>query len=267
MFIMRGRWLGEQGPRVDWSVVGHCGSPCGKCDFEARTLSLVRAATSILSRALRFRLSASMALLLLIMPPSSANQPERPEPGRAYKVVGVSASDLLNVRSQAAISAQIVDNLRFDATAITVTGVSQRGSDATWWQIIQPTVGWVNSRFLALADDSNAEPMIGFSLWCTGTEPFWSLEIEGEHARFKTPEGDQASWTASGWRLAAGQRPGHRFAIQLGADGTHAVGWAALWRPQQFCTDGMSNLEFPYEVIVTTPTGRDLAGCCARARD
>ena len=241
---------------------------------------MVRAATSdvsrrsntrLLSRAVRlygFRHSVSVALLLLLTPPCSADQYERPEPGRTYKVVGISASDLLNVRSEAAMSAPIIGSLSFDATAITVTGVSQRGSHATWWQIVQPigqkATGWVNSRFLAPA--VGAEPTTGFALRCTGTEPFWSLEMEEEHAVFETPEGERSSWKASGWRLAAGQRPGHRFAIQLGNENAQAMGWVAVWRPQQFCTDGMSNLEFPYEVMVTTPTGRDLAGCCARAR-
>ena len=230
--------------------------------------------TRLLSRAVRlygFGHCVSVALSLLLTPPSSAessaDQYERPEPGRTYKVVGISANDLLNVR-EAAISASIIGSLRSNATAITVTGVSQRGGHATWWQIVQPVgqkaTGWVNARFLAPAD--GAEPTTGFALRCTGTEPFWSLEIKEEHGVFETPEGDRSSWKASGWRLAAGQRPGHRFAIQLGTENAQAVGWMAVWRPQQFCTDGMSDLQFPYEVMVTTPTGRDLAGCCARAR-
>jgi uncharacterized membrane protein len=215
-----------------------------------------------------FRLFVSVAILLLLTSPLSADEYQRPDPGRAYKVVGVSASDQLNVRNQPASSAPIIGSVRFDATAITVTGISQTAGHETWWQIAQPVdqkIGWVNARFLALADD-RAEPITDFALRCTGTEPFWSLEIEKGHARFETPEGNGTSWTASGWRLAAGQRPGHRFAIQLGTENAQPMGWAAVWRPQRFCTDGMSDLEFPYGVILSTPTGRDLAGCCARAR-
>lgn len=108
------------------------------------------------------------------------------------------------MRSQAAASAPIIGSLRSDVTGIIVTGVSQSVSDSTWWQIVQPTgnkaIGWVNARFLAPAD-SGAEPKTDFGLRCTGTEPFWSLEVAEGYARFEAPEGDRPSWKASRWRM------------------------------------------------------------------
>jgi uncharacterized membrane protein len=213
-------------------------------------------------------LRLALLLLLMIAVAASADQLRPAEPGLTYRVLNVSPSDVLNVRSQAAASAPIIGSLRSDVTGIIVTGVSQSVSDSTWWQIVQPTgnkaIGWVNARFLIPAD-SGAEPKTDFGLRCTGTEPFWSLEVAEGSARFEAPEGDRPSWKASRWRDAGGHRPGHRFVIELGTESAHAVGWAAISRPQQFCTDGMSDLRYPYELIVMTPTGRVLAGCCARA--
>jgi uncharacterized membrane protein len=207
-------------------------------------------------------------LLLLFTTPAMGDQRSAPEPGFTYRVVNVTSDDVLRVRSQPDASAPVIGNLPPDATGIILTGVRQNVGQVSWWQIIVEAAdggaGWVNSRFLAMTDPS-AEPKTGFGLRCIGTEPFWSLEIANGQASFTTAEGERLLWRAHSWRDAAGHQPGYRFAIQLDNHSPNALGWAAVSRPPQFCTDGMSDLEYPYDLILTTPTRRVLGGCCARS--
>jgi uncharacterized membrane protein len=214
------------------------------------------------------RRSLILNLLLLIASPAVADQRSAPEPALTYRVVNVAPGDVLRVRSQPDASAPVIDNLSANATGIILTGVKQNVGQATWWQIIVKSAdgnaGWVNSRFLAVAEPT-AIGEIGFGLRCIGTEPFWSLEIANGQASFTTPEGERWLWKAHSWRDAAGHQPGQRFVIQLDSQNPGASGWAAVSRPQQFCSDGMSDLEYPYDLIVATPTSRVLGGCCARS--
>ena len=164
------------------------------------------------------RRSLILNLLLLIASPAIADQRSAPEPALTYRVVNVASGDVLRVRSQPDASAPIIGDLPANATGVILTGVKQNVGQATWWQIIveaaDGNAGWVNSRFLAVADPT-AIGEIGFGLRCIGTEPFWSLEIANGQASFTTPEGERWLWKAHSWRDAAGHQPGQRFVIQL----------------------------------------------------
>jgi uncharacterized membrane protein len=212
--------------------------------------------------------SLILSLFLSATFPTVADQRSAPDPALAYRVVNVASADVLRVRNQPEASAPIVSHLAANATGIIVTGVKQSVGQASWWQIVIEAeaggAGWVNSRFLAVADPT-AKREMGFGLRCIGTEPFWSLGIAKGEASFTTPEGERWLWTAHGWRDAAGHQPGQRFVIQLDALGRESSGWAAVSRPQQFCSDGMSDLEYPYDLVVATPTSLVLGGCCARS--
>jgi len=148
-----------------------------------------------------------------------------------------------------------------------VTGVSESVEGATWWQVfhgaVEKSTGWVNAHFLARVDPSG-EPESDFNLRCVGTEPFWSFDLTAGQAIFTGPEGERLMWRASPWRQATGFGPGQRFAIELGSAEHSHEGWVAVSRAQQFCTDGMSDLEYPYDVIITIPRGDIIGGCCAR---
>ena len=91
-----------------------------------------------------------------------------------------------------------------------------------------------------------AAPPVGESYRALGTEPFWSVAIEGGQMRFETPEG--------GFTVPApAPRPsfnGHRWATpRLTVDVTHGE-----------CSDGMSDRRFADTVLVVAD-GRELRGC------
>lgn len=182
-------------------------------------------------------------------------------------MAGVAADDVLNLRAQAGAANPVVATLRPDATGIVLTG--RQAGAGVWWEVVHSAApqgaAWVNRRFLVPDGDAKAA---GFDLRCVGTEPFWSLETRGPEARFTTPESKAPPWRAGGWLNAEGTHPGYRFAIRLDAPGQAVTGWATIWRPheREYCSDQMSDFEYPYEITLVTPEARVLAGCCARAR-
>jgi len=68
--------------------------------------------------------------------------------------------------------------------------------------------------------------------------------------------------SASQWREASGKIGS--FAVQLERDGQ--IGYASIWRERDFCSDGMSDIGYPFGTIVILPDGEVLAGCCRRSR-
>jgi uncharacterized membrane protein len=187
-----------------------------------------------------------------------------PEPGLTYRVVGVAQNDKLNIRDQAGTAGSIIGTLAPNAGGVVVTGLRQRVGDSVWWQVAHTGArGWVNARFLEL-ENLGAQPKSGFGLRCAGTEPFWSLEIAKGQANFAQPD-SETHWSAGPWREAFGLPPGYRFGIDLAAEGKGKPVWAAVSRAEDYCSDGMSDFEHPYSVILSASDGQVYAGCCARA--
>ncbi len=209
-----------------------------------------------------------LGLLLLLAPPASAIQELTPQPEWRYAVADVAAESWLNVRAAAGVRAAPVGRLAPDAEGIVVTGVRRPVRGQIWWEIPWPTTrsgyAWVNGRYLTpMAPAGERES--GFALACSGTEPFWSLRIEEGKAQFDAMDGAAHQWHAGQWELASG-RWGD-FAVRLVGDGdTEAPGWAAVRRDFRFCSDGMSEFQYPHHILLMTPTGETLSGCCRRRR-
>jgi uncharacterized membrane protein len=213
-----------------------------------------------------FSRTVFVSLLLLTPLLASADPRSGPDPGLSYHVVNVGIDDVLNVRRDPSKAAPNIGRLQPNATGVIVTGVRQTAEGAHWWEVVHTTaeekVAWINAYFLAPAEGKSQSD---FNLRCLGTEPFWNLDFSGAQAIFTTAQGEQLKWRGSHWRQAAGFQTGQRFAIDLGGADLSNEGWAAVSRAQEFCTDGMSDSEYPYDVIIAIPTGDIHAGCCARA--
>ena len=192
--------------------------------------------------------------------PAHAIQENTPEPGQRYEVVDVAAGDTLNVRAQPGTSARVVDRLAPGTANLAVAGTRVETNGSVWWQVIGPKgLGWVNARYLTPTDVHGEREQV-FPLRCVGTEPFWSLTIDGEQATLETPE-TKETWHAGEMTQAQGMLG--RYAIRLENDAD--VGHLSAWRNYGFCSDGMSDVGYPFEGIVAGPDGSVRAGCCMRA--
>ena len=205
---------------------------------------------------------ALAAMLTSLSLPALAIEELTPEPARLYRVTGVEAGDVLNVRAQPDPSAEIVGMLEPEAGGVVVAGTRMEVDGSVWWQVAgDDRLGWVNARYLAPADDAPPTGDETFPLQCTGTEPFWSVRVAEGEARFETPMDEGETWQAGPMTRANGLVGRH--AIRLESEG--GVGHLAIWRNHRFCSDGMSDIGFPYEGIVAAPDGTVYAGCCLRA--
>ena len=178
-----------------------------------------------------------------------------------HDVSGVAANDVLNIRQEPAAASPIIGQLAPGLTGVEVVGVSP---DGKWGRVSTGEAsGWASMAFL----DRQSRPnwfTLEVGLSCSGTEPFWSLNIDRlqKTAQFTTPDGQgpqmdiTTQWRGDVWRQVA--------AIQFagGAD----QGFATI--RAEACSDGMSDRDFGLRTDVFlqgTPSSpaRALRGCCS----
>ncbi|HUG24251.1 hypothetical protein [Piscinibacter sp.] len=186
------------------------------------------------------------------------------DPSLRYRVVDVAAGDQLNVREQPGVEAPVIGAFAPHADDIVITGSVMEVEGSQWWEVAfvdgYLDKGWVNGRFLEPVDRQARDS--DYPLQCSGTEPFWSLALDEGQATHSSPDAEAQSMSASRWREASG-RIGI-FAVQLERDGQ--IGYASVWRERDVCSDGMSDIGYPFGTIVILPEGEVLAGCCRRSR-
>jgi uncharacterized membrane protein len=204
--------------------------------------------------------------MLLAWAPVAAIQEATPEPEWRYRVSGIPADGTLNVRARAGTTSDVVGRLEGDAAGIVVTGVRQEVRGSVWWQIVFPDAmrgtGWVNARYLT-PQDPGAERETGFPLACSGTEPFWSLRLADGTGIMEQMDGERASWGTGDWLSARGRWG--RYAVPLTAEDGR-TGYTVISRTYHFCSDGMSDMQYPYDATIITPADNVLGGCCRRLR-
>lgn len=208
------------------------------------------------------RISKSLATAILICAPAVALAiPQAtPEPGRAYRVVDVAAGDTLTIRAAPHAQAERVGELAADAPSVHVAGTRVEAEGSVWWQVLQGDgTGWVNARYLTLVDPA-ADPEQDYPLLCSGTEPFWNVVVRDDQAAFEVPGEAPVPWKAGPMTQASGSLG--RYAVRLEADGD--VGYLTASRNYHFCSDGMSDINFPFDAILIAPGGEVYGGCCAR---
>ena len=172
-----------------------------------------------------------------------------------YSVTGVAADDVLNIRAAPSASAAMRGSYAPGEAGIEVTARDETGR---WGRVnLGESAGWVSMRYLQITEPG-PDVQLARRLHCSGTEPFWSLEIEqGRRAVFRTPDGAQQLHPGTGRLVPARGRP-DRFAIGLGG------GAAAVIRRAE-CKDGMSDQAYGLGIdLLMTDAGLTLySGCCS----
>lgn len=167
-----------------------------------------------------------------------------------YEVTGVSAGDVLNIRSRPSASAPKVGSYGPRESGIRIYRRSGN------WALVeradpQNPDGWVNARFLKRTVATRRATL---PFQCLGTEPFWSVTVHSrERATYSDPETQARAYSVSNF-------------VRIGSDARFRLGGAARSRIEaQQCSDGMSDNIYPYTAKIRLPDGRTLDGCC-RAR-
>ncbi|MFW2588518.1 SH3 domain-containing protein [Sagittula sp. SSi028] len=172
-----------------------------------------------------------------------------------HDVSGVGAGDMLNVRAGPGVGNPVIGRLAPDQT-----GVEVLGTEGNWALInIDERTGWTSLRFLnrrADGDLPNTQRAI-----CSGTEPFWSLDIrQGQTAELRTPDTAIVDTYTVG--LFQGAHMGAGKYVLRGVGGAREI---AVVVTHAACTDGMSDRAYGLDatVIVTGRQGPSYSGCCS----
>jgi uncharacterized membrane protein len=175
-------------------------------------------------------------------------------PSATYSISGVADNDTLNIRAQPNPHAATIGSIPANAHGITATGQQQQAGNSVWREIrYQSTQGWVNSHYLS----AETTALFHEPLHCSGTEPFWGLEID-QQARFSTPEQSYRPMRADPAQQAA-NRPDTWSLIFQPAE-TTVPAFAFIQQTQQ-CSDGMSDTLYRYQIQLRIG-GQTYSGCC-----
>lgn len=181
-----------------------------------------------------------------------------------FQVAGVAPTDVLNVRATPHSTAAKITSLAFDETHIDATGQTQMVGTASWIEIrVGTQTGWVNAHFLSPMETAEEQPKSLFQepLSCSGTEPFWGLQIDDRVGELDSISDDPATILFRTSRQPGGipiiwSLRGHTKATQSSV--------IAILEETNQCSDGMSNLLYRYSIRLDVADGPFFAGCCNR---
>jgi len=171
-----------------------------------------------------------------------------------YAVRDVAPDDVLNVRAAPSVAAEVIGTLAPDARNIEVTALS---ADGRWGEInVDERSGWTSMRFLTRTAGM-ATPL---RAQCFGTEPFWSLTIDG-NATFDSASGADFTFGVTA-QVSSANRTDRRAVLGRGPIGGLSATIAA-----QSCSDGMSDRAYGLSIdaVLDLQTGgpRLISGCCS----
>ena len=103
---------------------------------------------------------------------------------------------------------------------------------------------------------------IADGLVCAGTEPFWSLSVEGPSARLRALDGGDRSLRIGG----AVRADGRRFPVRAALAEDGGAPWGDLLIEPRLCSDGMSDRTYPWTASLLPAEGGLRTGCCRLPR-
>jgi len=164
-------------------------------------------------------------------------------------VSGVASNDTLALRAQPDAKSAKVGQLPPNATGVAVVAVDTKGVD---WVKVQKgnQSGWVNAKFLQYETTSPVK------MTCSGTEPFWGMnvgygfavfEFDGKKTKLALDEPETPGARPNIWLSTVHGKPG-QFLLATRPD-------------REKCSDGMSDNVYPYTMLVRAG-GVFMEGCC-----
>lgn len=96
---------------------------------------------------------------------------------------------------------------------------------------------------------------------CYGTEPFWMLSLTPGRGEYHPMDGEDRTFTLSSPRHAAGRTD---VWTMHGSDNSTGKPVVITLHRTGLCSDGMSDFDYDYEIILAPVGQQPLAGCCGR---
>lgn len=172
-----------------------------------------------------------------------------------HDVVDVASDDVLNIRTLPSNAGTIIGTLDPNQIGVEVIRLSDDGR----WGLVNAGegAGWAFMRYLARQPGQGEMPDF---LLCSGTEPFWNVDLTNWVGVLHQPGDDPVELPAL-WQDISVQDRHLGYAFGDGARNMHAVVSRAA------CSDGMSDRDYGFAVDVMVDLGpgqrRLLSGCCS----
>lgn len=173
-----------------------------------------------------------------------------------YDVTGVAADDVLNIRAAPVHTAEKRGELAPFRTGVEVLAFDE---DRTWGMVADGEgSGWVALRYMARQPGQDTGEKLPVPMYCSGTEPFWSLEITAENVTFIDPGTDAPPLIM------------HRDPVPSllhSPRGALVAGDITGFVTKEGCSDGMSDRPYGWSVdFFRTGNGGSypFSGCCTQ---
>jgi len=171
-----------------------------------------------------------------------------------YTVTGVASDDVLWVRSEPTQFSGRVGNLAPNAPVV-VLGMATDG----WVQVsIGQDAGYVNADFLTRGGGVTTSSGLQMNILCSGTEPFWTLDIDQDRTVTYTMAGTAAQFSALNQATPSSLTGSYPYTIAA-QPVTGVIG-------REICSDGMSEVQYPWSIVLNAPNEAGvlstMQGCC-----
>jgi len=184
-----------------------------------------------------------------------------------YSVTGVDEDDYLNVREAANAQSPIVTRIPNDGTGIRRLDGEKDQDGQIWWRIKwEGKQGWVNKRYLITpktagsATDSKSDGKADDSktaLHCGGNEPFWGIKITKKNLIYSPLDGDILNLPIIINKTSENNTSIAAVYAKKSADSVTAV-----LQKVETCSDGMSDIDYPYSISAMINNQKFYSGCC-----
>ncbi|QTR47568.1 hypothetical protein J9253_06440 [Thiothrix litoralis] len=184
-----------------------------------------------------------------------------------YVVSDVPSGDFLNMRTGAGVSNAITGRIPSNGQGVVTTGEEKKVGSTVWAKVYWNGVGgWVSKRYLLPANQASKAPAAVVPpvkapttnvLVCTGTEPFWRIDVSDATLKVNMSDGPQYTVPVTFRQTSANNTT---IAVIGGATGTNNT--QAFMQKVDSCSDGMSEVKYPYSITAVLNNKQVVSGCC-----
>lgn len=180
-----------------------------------------------------------------------------------YQIVGIAPPDQLTIREEPVDGGKVsnwkgLGTIPAGATGVLGTGRSKLIGTQRWLEVsFAGTRGWVNAKFVEGDQPTELE---GEKFNCSGTEPFWGVMLGPSGGEYSDPETKTVLTTERVQPATA-----RLFPLLYRMTDSSGRKYRATVSHQNWCTDGMSDYDYAFQVLLSTDEEFQ-QGCCVLAR-
>ncbi len=203
-----------------------------------------------------FVAASALAAVLMASAASAAMQ--------IYKVINVESGGYLNMRSGPGTTNSVVTKLPANGDGIVATGEEKKVGSVTWAKVYwHGKGGWISKSYLkadtgtTTSTPSSPKPATSVVMKCNGTEPFWGLNITDASMSVNMVDGPRYTVPVTFRQSSANNRT-----IAVIAGGSTANRTQVFLQKVESCSDGMSDIKYPYSITAVLNERQVISGCC-----